>query len=366
MSSNGLERFVKAQEHDYGRALQEIKNGRKESHWMWYIFPQLQGLGHSPTAQYYAIKDREEAERYIKHPLLGSRLLEISAELLKLKTDDAARVLGWPDDMKLKSCMTLFDAVASVPIFGQVLDKFFGGERDAYTLDFFQKEKIKQDSEMRYSSPRSYEIKEKAEVIREQLARYHTLGDKGEYTMEDYYALPDDIRVELIDGQFFEMNAPSLIHQAVSMELSYHIKSFIRKKRGSCVVFVSPIDVQLDEDDRTMVQPDVVIVCDRKKLNKKCIKGAPDLVVEILSPSTKEKDMFLKQTKYKNAGVQEYWIIDTEKKHIITYYFGEADIPVIYGMDAAVPVKIFRGELIIDFSEVEEVIRAMEEEDTEE
>lgn len=135
MKKEGLERFVKAQEYDFTLALSEIKNGRKESHWMWYIFPQIEGLGHSPTAQYYAIQDRKEAECYIEHPLLGSRLLEISGELLKLKSSDARAVLGWPDDMKLKSSMTLFEAVSGEKVFAQVLEKFFGGERDAYTLE---------------------------------------------------------------------------------------------------------------------------------------------------------------------------------------------------------------------------------------
>lgn len=139
MKDEGLERFIKAQEHVFAQALQEIKNGRKESHWMWYIFPQLQGLGHSPTAQYYAVKDRKEAEAYMEHPVLGSRLLEISGELLKLKSGNAREVLGCPDDMKLKSSMTLFEAVGGGPVFGRVLDKFFGGERDVYTLDYLDK-----------------------------------------------------------------------------------------------------------------------------------------------------------------------------------------------------------------------------------
>ena len=105
---NNLKRFTEAQYRDYEQALKEIKNGRKESHWMWYIFPQLSGLGHSQTARYYAIRDRAEAEAYLAHPVLGKRLLEISSELLKLESSDATAVMGWPDDLKLKSSMTLF------------------------------------------------------------------------------------------------------------------------------------------------------------------------------------------------------------------------------------------------------------------
>ena len=131
---DGLERFVQAQEGSYARALQEIKNGRKTSHWMWYIFPQLSGLRHSQTARYYAIRDRAEAAAYMAHPVLGSRLLEISSELLKLKSSDAREIMGWPDDLKLKSSMTLFGLVSREPVFRQVLEQYFGGEEDQYTV----------------------------------------------------------------------------------------------------------------------------------------------------------------------------------------------------------------------------------------
>ena len=131
---DGLERFVPAQEGSSARALQEIKNGRKTSHWMWYIFPQLSGLGHSQTARYYAIRDRAEAAAYMAHPVLGSRLLEISSELLKLKSSDAREIMGWPDDLKLKSSMTLFGLVSREPVFRQVLEQYFGGEEDQYTV----------------------------------------------------------------------------------------------------------------------------------------------------------------------------------------------------------------------------------------
>lgn len=131
---DGLERFVQAQESSYACALREIKNGRKTSHWMWYIFPQLSGLGHSQTARYYAIRDRAEAEAYLAHPVLGKRLLEISSELLKLESFDVTAVMGWPDDLKLKSSMTLFGLVSREPVFRQVLEKYFRGEEDVYTM----------------------------------------------------------------------------------------------------------------------------------------------------------------------------------------------------------------------------------------
>ncbi|TGE24267.1 DUF1810 domain-containing protein [Hymenobacter aquaticus] len=132
--SSDLQRFVSAQATDYAPALAEIKAGRKRSHWMWYIFPQIQGLGFSETSRFYAIQDRAEAEAYLQHPVLGPRLLEISRALLALPGTDATRILGSPDDVKLHSSMTLFAALAPTdPVFQQVLDKFFNGAPDAKT-----------------------------------------------------------------------------------------------------------------------------------------------------------------------------------------------------------------------------------------
>lgn len=136
--SDGIQRFVEAQKHSYDTALEEIKRGKKRNHWMWYIFPQMKGLGYSSTAQYYGIENRKEAEEYLAHPILGSRLLEISKELLKLESNDPRAVMGDPDNWKLKSCMTLFEIVSNEPVFGQVLDKFFGGERDKITVEMLR------------------------------------------------------------------------------------------------------------------------------------------------------------------------------------------------------------------------------------
>jgi uncharacterized protein (DUF1810 family) len=135
----GLERFKKAQENDYDVALSEIKSGHKRSHWMWYIFPQIAGLGMTETSRYYAIKDIREATNYLLDTELGLRLITISRALLELETNDPHAVFGSPDDLKLKSSMTLFDAVpATFPVFEQVLDKFFRGERDRRTVELLK------------------------------------------------------------------------------------------------------------------------------------------------------------------------------------------------------------------------------------
>ncbi|RYE27116.1 MAG: DUF1810 domain-containing protein [Sphingobacteriaceae bacterium] len=135
-----LQRFLDAQKSSYQTALSEIKNGKKRSHWMWYVFPQIQGLGFSETSKFYAIKDVSEAEAYLQHPVLGARLIEISTVAAQLPANNATQVFGSPDDMKLKSSITLFAALDQTdPVFQQVLDKFFGGKNDAQTLSIIGK-----------------------------------------------------------------------------------------------------------------------------------------------------------------------------------------------------------------------------------
>lgn len=141
-----LSRFRDAQKTDYETALKEIRNGKKQTHWMWYIFPQIKGLGQSFTSVFYSISDIEEAVDYLSDEELGKNLVEISRELLKLPTNDARYVMGSPDDMKLRSCMTLFKAAAErsgtgceeYEVFGKVLDKYFKGQPDRLTLKLIE------------------------------------------------------------------------------------------------------------------------------------------------------------------------------------------------------------------------------------
>lgn len=139
-TEKGLDRFLIAQEKDFEKALSEIKSGKKRSHWMWYIFPQIAGLGFSGTSKFYAIKDSTEAASYSEHPVLGNRLIEISKALLDIEGKTATQIFGSPDDMKLKSCMTLFGSLENTdPVFQNVLDKFFGGTKDNRTLELINK-----------------------------------------------------------------------------------------------------------------------------------------------------------------------------------------------------------------------------------
>ena len=136
-----LERFIKAQNTTYEEALSEIKMGKKRSHWIWFIFPQMKGLGLSHMSQFYGIENIDEAREYLAHPVLGARLIEISEALLNLQENDPAVVMGGsPDDMKLQSSMTLFAAVSDDnSVFHRVLDKFFGGEKDRKTLEILKR-----------------------------------------------------------------------------------------------------------------------------------------------------------------------------------------------------------------------------------
>ena len=134
-----LDRFLSAQERYYQTALKEIRQGRKETHWIWYVFPQIQGLGHSLTAREFGIKDLQEAQDFVAHPILGSRLIEICQALLSLKTDRVQDIFDFPDDIKLKSSMTLFSLAApDIEVFQAVLDKFFNGKKDYNTLKILQ------------------------------------------------------------------------------------------------------------------------------------------------------------------------------------------------------------------------------------
>ncbi|QKZ12710.1 DUF1810 domain-containing protein [Spirosoma sp. KUDC1026] len=131
-----LNRFLEAQRDDYDRALAEIKRGRKQGHWMWYIFPQLAGLGFSSTAKFYGIKNQAEASDYLAHPVLGPRLVEISTAIVQVEGKTANQILGSPDDLKLRSCMTLFSLVKPTnPVFQAVLDTYYGGKPDEKTLE---------------------------------------------------------------------------------------------------------------------------------------------------------------------------------------------------------------------------------------
>ncbi len=188
---------------------------------------------------------------------------------------------------------------------------------------------------------------------------------QGTYTLEDYYALPDEKRVELIDGVFYDMASPSGVHQELIGLMYLIFAGYVRGKKGSCKVFLSPFDVQLDRDNKTMVEPDLMVICKRENILMRCCYGAPDLAIEILSPSSRRKDMILKTHKYEHAGVREYWIIDPDKRQVIVYDFVHEKYPMIFGFEDRIPVGIWEGDLEVDFKEISAEIAYLYEQDDE-
>ena len=178
---------------------------------------------------------------------------------------------------------------------------------------------------------------------------------QGEYTIEDRNALPEDHPSELIDGVIYNMASPALRHQSISGAIYRQLWNYVDSQGGDCIPFIAPTDVRLDRDERTMVVPDVFVICqpdDDRMDNDKYINGAPDLIIEVLSPSTRRKDMFTKLYKYEEAGVREYWIVDPNKEKVIVYIFGEESDVSLYRFDSEVPVGIYQGKCRIDFQRV--------------
>ncbi len=175
---------------------------------------------------------------------------------------------------------------------------------------------------------------------------------QGEFTLDDYLALPEERRVELIDGVFYDMASPTGYHQFLAGEIHAALLAQAKAQKSPCRPFISPLDVQLDRDEHTVVQPDVFGTCDPTGFMNGRYFGAPDFIVEVLSPSSRRKDVFIKGEKYAAAGVKEYWIIDLQKKNIIVNVYSEDDILHVYRITDDIPVAITNGKFHVDFSEI--------------
>ena len=162
------------------------------------------------------------------------------------------------------------------------------------------------------------------------------------YTIEDIYALPDGKRAELIDGKIYYMAPPSRTHQKISWKLHQTIGNYIDSKNGNCEVYAAPFAVFLNKDDMNYIEPDISVICDTSKLDEKGCHGAPDWVIEIVSPSSKPRDYMTKLFKYRTAGVREYWIVDPDKQMVTVYGF-EKETVEQYDFDEDVPVGIYEG-----------------------
>ena len=160
-------------------------------------------------------------------------------------------------------------------------------------------------------------------------------------TIDDIYALPAGQRAELIDGQIYDMAPPSTRHQIITGEMYATIRDYIRKGNGACRPYVSPFAVFLNEDDKNYLEPDVSVICDPGKINDRGCNGAPDFIIEIVSPSSQRMDYLTKLFKYRTAGVREYWIVNPMKETVQTYLFGDIEDFNQYSFDDEIPVGIY-------------------------
>ena len=171
------------------------------------------------------------------------------------------------------------------------------------------------------------------------------------YTIDDIYNLPDGQRAELMDGELYMMATPSMVHQRLVMEISFRIRDYIGRKKGECQVFPSPFAVFLNADDKNYVEPDISVVCDKSKLIEKGCNGAPDLIMEVVSPSTQQMDYGIKLFKYRPAGVCEYWIINPVTRIVNVYDLENEERTCQYSFNDEISVCIFNG-LSIQLSEL--------------
>lgn len=176
-------------------------------------------------------------------------------------------------------------------------------------------------------------------------------------TLEQYESLPEDKRAEVFDGIFCDMASPSQDHQTISMELSTVLNTYIKQKKGSCRVFHAPFDVKLSNQPLTIVQPDLMIICDKDKLDGKRCNGAPDFIIEIVSPSNLNDDYIRKLYYYKNYGVREYWIADPQRKTVTVNYFEGNMLNVQYSFYCVIKVNIY-DDLYVNFSDIAELLNA--------
>lgn len=171
------------------------------------------------------------------------------------------------------------------------------------------------------------------------------------YTSQDYWNLPEDERAELIDGQFYAMAPPSRIHQKLVHQLSRIIGNYIADHHGTCEVYPAPFAVNLDAEDRNWVEPDISVICDKNKLTDRGCSGAPDMIIEVVSPSTQGHDYLKKLFLYQKNGVREYWIVNPSTESVISYNF-DTNNSASYTFADTVPVEIYHGELSICIREL--------------
>ena len=265
--------------------------------------------------------------------------------------------------------------ISGVPL--STVQKIFGGSTEApryETLKKIEEALSKSVREVYGTSDNFYErgggyspqyVNEAAEPAYEAYSRSAFYGydenfrllskNQGEYTVEDLDALPDNVRMELIDGVLYDMGSPGIYHQSVISEVFFQLKSAIKAAGRDCKVFMAPLDVRFSLDDiKNRPQPDLMIVCDKRKYINETgrILGAPDMIMEVVSPSSRSRDRVVKLNKYGAEGVKEYWIVDPEFQEILVYFCKNGFSCEHYSFNDVVPLNIYGGKLSVDFGEV--------------
>ena len=174
-------------------------------------------------------------------------------------------------------------------------------------------------------------------------------------TLEQYEALPKEKRIEVFDGIAYDMASPSQIHQSISMQLSTVINNYLLRKKGDCSIFSAPFDVKLSDTPLIIVQPDIMVICDRDKLDEKRCNGAPDFIIEIVSPGNPSDDYIRKAYYYKNYGVREYWIVDPKRRMITVNSFEDDLLNIQYSFESAIKINIY-DDLFINFADIAEML----------
>lgn len=265
--------------------------------------------------------------------------------------------------------------ISGVPV--STLQKIFGGSTETpryETLLKLEKALFPTDRELRVSDPYyrpdgglyKMNVREPHEAYSYSSLYYYDesfsmLGKRqGQFTIDDCLALPDGVRMELIDGILYDIASPTAVHQTIILQVSLQIMNILDSSDGDCQVFIAPLDVQFEADDKdTLLQPDLLVVCEKEKYVNETgrILGAPDMIMEVLSPSTRGKDRIIKLNKYGQKGVKEYWIVDPDNMEIQVYFYKNGFGPKRYTFDERVPISIFSNKVSVDFARILKLLR---------
>lgn len=228
--------------------------------------------------------------------------------------------------------------LSSVPV--STVNKIFSGatENPRYATLLAIEEVLRKKQKLPFCYD---EYRQEPCLIQEEAAAY--CYKAREYSVDDIYKLDERIGFELIDGKLYMMSAPNRMHQFLLSEIVFAMKSFIKQKKGGCRVYPAPLGVRLFKDDKTWVEPDIVVICQKDNLTDEGCSGAPDLVVEVVSPSNSSYDYLLKMMKYQQAGVREYWIVDPKLKVVSVYNFEEFSKSGRYEYSETITSNVLEG-----------------------